>query len=212
MAELLIRFQPATGHEGVGGAYAGCLPEGRAYVVFIVLCQVRAVNDVKYFPLMFLPIGCCLLRGNGIQQIGQGSAFRAVLPFQHGMDGIRIGFVHLPKKRATGVFPTARVRHVEYIMNPGNIGGGIHQGNSLGAAPHIPAHGVVPQIEARTGRGVRPLGVDHQLFMVRVFVKTGGCPQEGSPVLVAARNLPRSILGHLRVGQCFFRHPVSPSL
>ena len=211
MAELLIRFQPATGHEGVGGAYAGCLPEGRAYVVFIVLCQVRAVNDVKYFPLMFLPIGCCLLRGNGIQQIWQGSDFQAVLPLQHGMDGIRIGFVHLPKKRAAGIFPAACVRHIEYIMDPGNIGRGIHQGNSLGAAPHISAHGVVPQIEARTGRGVRPLGVDHQLLMVRVFVKAGGCPQEGSPVLVAARNLPRSILGHLRVGQCFFRHPVSPS-
>ena len=211
MAELLIRFQPAAGHEGVGGAYAGCLPEGRAYVVFIVLCQVRTVNDVKYFPLMFLPIGCCLLRGNSIQQIRQGIVFQAVFFLQHGMNSIRIAFIQLPKEKAAGVFPAARVRHVKYIMNPGNISGGIHQGNSLGAAPHIPAHGVVPQIEARTGRGVRPLGVDHQLLMVRVFVKAGGCPQKGSPILVAARNLPRSILGHLRVGQCFIRHPISPS-
>ena len=211
MAVIIFRFQAASRHHGVGCAYAGRLTEGRAYVVFIVLRQVRTVNDVKYFLLMLLPISCCLPGGNGIQQIGQGDVFQVILSFQHGVDSIRVAFIHLPKERAAGVFPAARVRHIEHIMNPGNIGGGIHQGNSLGAAPHIPAHGVVPQIEARTGRGVRPLGVDHQLLMVRVFVKAGGCPQEGSPILVAARNLPRSILGHLRVGQCFIRHLVSPS-
>ena len=212
MAVIVFRVQAASRHHSVGCAHAGRFPEGRAYVEFIVLRQIGTVNDVNDFLLMLLPIRRRLPVGNGVQQIGQSSIPQeAVFLFQHVTNYAFILIVQFPKEKAAGVLPAARVRHVEHIMNFGYIGRSIHQGDPLGAAPHIPAHGVVPQIEARTGRGIRPLGVDHQLLMVRVFVKAGRRPQEGSPVLVAARNLPRSILGHLRVGQCFFRHPVSPS-
>ena len=211
MTVIIFRFQAASRHHGIGCAHTGRFPEGRADVELIVLRKVRTVNDVDDFLLMLLPIRRRLPVGNGVQQIGQSSIPQeAVFLFQHVTNYAFVLIVQFPKEKAAGIFPAARVRHVEHIMDLWYISRDIHQGDPLGAAPHIPAHGVVPQIEARTGRGVRPLRVDHQLLMIRVFVEAGGCPQEGCPCLVAARNLPRSIFGHLRVGQCFIRHSVAP--
>ena len=90
MAELLIRFQPAAGHEGVGGAYAGCLPEGRAYVVFIVLCQVRTVNDVEDVLFVFHPILADKLGGDAFKLFRQVVFRRRAKPLSEGLSHRRL--------------------------------------------------------------------------------------------------------------------------
>ena len=56
MAELIFRVHAAPGHEHVGDAHAGRLPERSSHVVFIIPLQERTVNDVEDVPLVFLPV------------------------------------------------------------------------------------------------------------------------------------------------------------
>ena len=50
----------------------------------------------------------------------------------------------LPQEGVAGIFPQAGVGNVEHIPKPGLFAGIVYQSDALGAAPHIPAHGVVP--------------------------------------------------------------------
>ena len=47
----------------------------------------------------------------------------------------------------------------------------VQQGNALGAAPDIAVHAVIPDIVGCTGDGVGPLGVDHELVGVGIFIE-----------------------------------------
>ena len=49
-----------------------------------------------------------------------------------------------------------------------------NQGNALGAGFHPPPHGVVPQLHAGAGGGIRALGIDQKLFIKAVFIKAAG--------------------------------------
>ena len=144
MAEVFLRLQAAAGHEHIGHAHAGRLPERRPDVVFIVLFQERAVNDVEDVLFMLLPISRGQPCSDGFQLIRQRSGVQAVLFFQHGVDGILVGVVDLPNERAAGIIPHAGVGHVEHIADAGDVPVLVGQGDALGTAPDIPAHGVRP--------------------------------------------------------------------
>src|SRR5699024_6378882 len=89
--------------------------------------------------------------------------------------------------------------------------GWLHRCAPLGPAPPIPAHAVVPQVVLGAGGSVRALGVDHQLFMERIFVEAGGGGEKARPLLPAAGELPRHLVGHLRVLFCFGWHGILSS-
>ena len=144
MAEVFLRLQAAAGHEHIGHAHAGCLPERRPDVVLIIFFQERAVNDVKDVLTMLLPISCGKPGSDGFQLVRQRSGVQAVLFFQHGVDGVLIGVVDLPYKGTAGIIPPAGVGHVEHITDAGDVPVLIGQGDALGTAPDIPAHGVRP--------------------------------------------------------------------
>ena len=109
------------------------------------------------------------------------------------------------------MFAGAGVGNVEHIPQSGPVPGIVHQGDALGAAPHIPAHAVVPQVVLGAGGGVRALGVDHQLLMERILVEAGGGGEKARPLLPAAGELPRHLVGHLRVLFCFGWHGILSS-
>ncbi|MDL2205404.1 hypothetical protein LJC33_00650 [Eubacteriales bacterium OttesenSCG-928-N13] len=113
------------------------------------------------------------------------------------------GFVflpQLPKERATCVAPPVLgVRYIKYIFQPGLIGGGVNQGDALGAALYPSVHGFVPCFDGRTRHRVGPLGMNHQLFGVRVFIKPSRCFQKGSPAFPALRYLTACVFGQLRI-------------
>ena len=64
MAEILLRFQPAAGHQGVGDADGGSGFELDFDVEIIVLLQERTVNDVAEVLLMLVPILAGQLSGH----------------------------------------------------------------------------------------------------------------------------------------------------
>ena len=59
MAEILLRVQPAAGHQRIGDAGGGGASERRPYVVIIIFLQKRIFNDAENIPLVVLPIVLC---------------------------------------------------------------------------------------------------------------------------------------------------------
>ena len=212
MAEILLRLQPAAGHQGVGDADRGGGFELDFDVVLIVLLQKGTVNDVENVLPVIRPVFFRQTGGHIGQLLGQLFAAHTVVSLQHRHDRRGVFLVHRPQPWGTGVFTGAGVGNVKHIPQPGPVPGIIHQGDALGPAPHIPAHAVVPQVVLGAGGGVRALGVDHQLLMERIFVEAGGGGEKARPLLPAAGELPRHLIGHLRILFCFGWHGVLSSL
>ena len=133
MLEILVCIQPTAGHQGVGDADGGGGLKLDFDVEIIVLLQERTVNDVAEVLLMLVPI---LTR-----QIVTGNA---VVAFQHGRHRPNVLFLQLPQPGGTGVFAGAGVGNIEHIAQAGLVAGIVHQGNTLGATAHIPAHFFIP--------------------------------------------------------------------
>ena len=95
------------------------------------------------------------------------------------------------------MFTGSGVGNIKDITQARSVPGIVHQSDSLGAAPYIPAHLFIPQIVLRTGGGVRSLGIDHQLLVERVLVKAGSSSEKPCPFLPAPRELRCHLLRHL---------------
>lgn len=206
MAEILLRFQPTAGHQGVGNTDSGSGFELDFDVEIIVLLQERTVNDVAEVLLMLVPIFAGQLSCHIGELLGEIVTSHAIVALQHSRHRPLVLFLQLPQPGGAGVGPSAGVRNIEYIAQAGPVAGIVHQGDALGTAPHIPAHPVVPQVVLGAGGGVRALGVNHHLLMERVFVEAGGGGEEPRPFLPATHKPGRYLLGHLPVKFSFGWH------
>ncbi|MBR3555566.1 MAG: hypothetical protein IKN89_06610 [Oscillospiraceae bacterium] len=54
--EVFLRFQPAAGQKGVGGADGNGISESGSYVEVIIIVQIGTVNDAKDVKLVVLPV------------------------------------------------------------------------------------------------------------------------------------------------------------
>ena len=121
---------------------------------------------------MLPPVFIRKLRGDMFKLIRNGHRGRQiVLSREHIQNRRFMVFFEPPEIRKAGILPPAGIGNVEYIVKLRRIAGRIQQSDALRAAPHIPAHGAVPDVEAGAGRSVRALGVDEQLIVVRVLVQ-----------------------------------------
>ena len=200
MGQNFIRFQSASGQQGVGDADGRRVPEGSSYVKLIVSFQIGTVNDVDDVLLIFFPVIPGQRFGDGLQLFREGAVFRAVLVFQHGLYCIHVLIFQRPDLRCQGVLPGSGIRYIEDIPDTRNVPGSVHQGDSFGSAPDIPAHGFVPQIIFRAGCRFRTLSKNHELLMERILIQAGSGLQKSRPLLKTACNLPCRILCHLHIG------------
>ena len=111
-----------------------------------------------------------------------------------------------PQVQASGIGPGAGVRNIKHIAQSLAVAAGIDERDALGTAPHIPAHRIVPNVELRTGGGIRALGMDHDLFVIRVFVQPRRGGEEGLPALQASGQLPLRLFRHSSVLLQFTYH------
>ena len=200
--EVAFRLQTAAGHQCVGNTDGGRRFELYSDVEIIVLLQERAVNDVAKVLLMLVPILTRQLSGHIGELLGEIVTGNAVVALQHGRHRPDVLFLQLPQPGRPGMFTGASVGNIEHIAQPESVTGIVHQGDTLGAAPHIPAHFLVPQVILGTGCGVRALSINHHLLMERIFVKTAGGNEKGCPFLPAAHKPGRYLLGHLPIKFC----------
>ncbi len=161
---------------------------------------------------MLGPIFARQFSGHTLKLLGKIVAGNTIVALQHGRHRPDVLFLQLPQPGGTGMFTGAGVGNIKHIAQPGSVAGIIHQGNTLGATTHIPAHLVVPQAILSTGGGIRALGVDQQLFVEWIFIKAGGSSEKGCPFLPAAHKLGRYLFGHLSVKFCFGWHGFLSSL
>ena len=166
-----ILHQPAPGKQGVGGADGGCVEECHAFVIVMIPLQIRSVNDAKNVLLVGKEIFCDFDGGNLLQLlcdaaiIGNGKLF-----LQSGRNCLLMLRAVFPEIGAAGAFRGASVCHIEHIFQLRHIPGVVDEGDALCASANIAPHPLVPQFVIRAGSGVGPLGIDHELLMVRVLV------------------------------------------
>ena len=112
----------------------------------------------------------------------------------------------LPEMHGARVFPFAGVGHVKDVSQLRFLAACVYKGNAGGAAPDKAPHLFVPEIVLGAGGRVRPLGVDHDLLVIRILVEPRRCAQELRPAFVAACELPLRCVCHLPVFLIFTRH------
>lgn len=144
MLEILFRIQPTAGHQGVGNTDGGRCFELNFDVEIIVLLQERTVNDIAEVLLMLVPILTCQLSGYIGKLLGEIITRNAIVALQHGRHRPNVLILQLPEPGSAGMFAGAGVGNIEHIAQPGPVAGIVHQGDTLGAAPHIPAHFFIP--------------------------------------------------------------------
>ncbi len=147
---------------------------------------------------MILPIFICHLCGDLLKLVGKALfAGNRILPFQRRSNRVLMLRAVLPKERAAGVFPAARVGNVKNVPNPRLITGSVNERDSFSAAPDIPAHFIIPDLITGAGCRVGTLGKNHELFVIRIFVKPRGGFEKIRPVRVTGGDLRCRVIGHL---------------
>ncbi|MBQ2955251.1 MAG: hypothetical protein IJE08_02195 [Clostridia bacterium] len=199
--KVFVRVQPAPCHDHVGNACFGGAPEGELSVEFIVLLEERIVNDAEQIAAVILPV---IFRhaASGVFDLADKAAAcrRSVFSFQHIHDRLFMLRAQFPLLQRTGIGALAGIGDVEYVFQPYGFAGSIEQGNTSCAAPYISPHGIVPEIIGCAGSSIRPLGINHELFVVRVFVQPGGSGQEGRPVFAGSRDAASGVVCYLNEG------------
>ena len=200
MGKIAFRLQSAAAHKGVGDADGGCASELHPYVKFIILSQKGIVNDAKKIPAVVDPVFRCKPGGHLLQLLRQTSpAGDLIVSLQHGRYALHVLLLKLPEPDSTGIFLSPGVGHIEHIAQLRVIPLRVDEGDAFGATADIPPHGLVPDIVLSAGRGIRALGVDHDLLIVGIFVEPCCCGQKIRPSPVAAGELPGRFLRHTAV-------------
>ena len=212
MLEILFRIQPTARHQGIGDTDGGGGLKLDFDVVIIVLRQERTVNDIAEVPLMLAPIFTRQLSGYISELLGEIVTGNAITALQHGRHRTDMLFFQLPQPGGTGMFTGAGIGNIEHIAQARLVAGIVHQGNTLGATAHIPAHFFIPQVILGAGGGIRALGVNHHLLMERVLIKASGSGKKSRPFLPAAHKLGCHLISHLRIHFCFGWHGFLSSL
>lgn len=212
--EVFLRPVDAPAEQRVSSAGGYCVPEESLDAVIIILCHPASGKDAGQLLLMFVPV----FRRKVIRNL-----FQLFFQQRHGgpkAEGFRqIGFqrgemflLYPPEVHGPGGTAGAGIRNVKYVPQAGAVPTGIYQCNALGAALHIPAHPVVPEIVSGAGRCIRALGVNHELILIGILVQPGRAAQETLPRFLIRSGHEGGAFGHLRVILGLFVHLIPPFL
>ncbi len=168
--KIVFRLQAAAGHERVCDADSGGTSELRPDVELIILLQKTAVNDVEDVLPVIVPVFPRELGSDLFKLSRKVGAGHAKPLLQHRRYRVLVFLLVLPQL-GPGFLPAAGVGHIEHIAQKGLAAAVVDDGNASGPPPHIPAHPLIPEIIFRAGGGVGPLGVDQELFRVRIFIE-----------------------------------------
>ena len=167
--KAFVGIAPAAGQQSVFGADGGGLPEGNSDVEFIVPFQIASVNDAENFPAVIQPLVHHQLLNSGMNLFFQTPG-DVVSVLQRATDGFFVLFRKLPLREWARTDANTRIRNIEHIAKFRFVPGNIQQGDPFGAPADIAAHPVVPDPVVRAGGRLRALSIDHELFMIGIFV------------------------------------------
>ncbi|MST91361.1 hypothetical protein FYJ76_05320 [Ruthenibacterium lactatiformans] len=207
MFKIVSRFQLTARQEGVGDTDRCGVPKCRSDVEIIILFEKRIINDADDVPCIGIPILTCQ-SGSDLFKLRHKAVFTGniVGTFQGRRYRIGIFLPVVPAPHGDRVFPASGVGHIKDVPQAWIVAAGVDQGNSFGATAHIAPHAVIPEVVFRTGNGIGTLGIDHELFIERILVEPCRRLQKAGPASIAAGDLPRGVIGHLRIELKFAWH------
>ena len=132
--------------------------------------------------------------------------------FQNLRNRILVPFFHSPEPDITGIFPCSGVRNIENIADFLVTTCIVKQCNSGRTALNVPSNALVPCFKIRAGGRVGTLSVDHELFMVWIFVQPCRRCQKRLPVFGAVSEKFFCPRRKLRESLVFSRHLCPPIL
>ena len=166
-----IFCQATPGQQHIGGADGSGVEERHAFVIVMILLQIRSVNDVEKILLMGEKVFCDFHRRNLFQEVRKAARItNIVLQFQRIGNDLFMFRAEFPEVGIAGVLCTPGVRYIEHIPEPGSIPGVVDKSDAFRTPANITTHSFVPQFIIRAGGGFRALGVDHKLFVIGILV------------------------------------------
>ena len=175
MVQDFLRGEAAAGQQGVGHADGGGSAKLDADGIVIIRRQERSVNDVENVLPVVVPILGGQGRGDNLQLLHKAAVAGDLIGlFQRSGHCRQVRFFQRPQPGRAALPPGAGVGDVKDIPQHRAISAVIQEGDALRTALDIPPHAVVPEVIRRTGRSVRPLGVDHELIQIWILIKPGG--------------------------------------
>lgn len=153
----------------------------------MILLQIGTVNDAEDVLLMGKIVFRNFHAGNLVELFRDAAIMGDFKLFPQGSGNHLFMLLAIfPEVGVTGAFRGAGICHIENIFEFGRITGVVNEGDSLCTAPNVATHTPVPQFVVCTGGGFRPLGINHELLMVGVFIEPGSGGQKIRPVLIAS--------------------------
>ncbi|HJI00304.1 MAG TPA: hypothetical protein OIM02_04230 [Faecalibacterium prausnitzii] len=189
------RLKPASFQQRVGDADCSSAFELHLHPGFIIIHQQRTVNDGADVSAVVVPVICHQFPGNIRKLLADTLPADAVGLAQHLRNRLHQIGTELPHLRITGIAAHPGVRHIKHIVQTRVSAGFVQQSDTLGAAPDIPVHAVVPDVVIGAGGGILALGVDHQLVGKAVLVQPGCCGQVVRPAFPVPRQTVCRALG-----------------
>mgnify|MGYP007124114166 CR=1 FL=1 len=166
-----IFCQSAPGQQHISRADGSGVEECHAFVIVMILFQIRSVNDAEKVLLMGKEVFCDFHGTNLFQLVSEVASIPdAVLLLQSMGNNLLMFRAVFPEVGTAGALCAAGVRYIEHIPEPGRIPGVVNEGDSLCASTNVASHAFVPQVVLGAGGGIWPLGIDHKLLMVRILV------------------------------------------
>ena len=166
-----IFCQTTPGQQHIGGADGSGVEKCHAFVIVMILLQIRTVNDVEDILLVGKEVFRDFHRGNLFQEVREAARItNIVLQLQRIGNDLFMFRAEFPEVGIAGVLCTPGVRYIEHIPEPGSIPGVVNEGDPLCALPNVASHAFVPQVVLGAGSSIWPLGINHKLLMVRILV------------------------------------------
>ena len=142
--------------------------------IVIIRRQKRTVNDVKNVLPVVVPVLGGQSCGDNLQLLHQAAvAGNLIGLFQRRGHCRQVRFFQCPQPWRTALPPGAGVGDVKDIPQRRAASAVVHKGNSPRTAFDVPPHAFVPKVIRRTGRGVWPLGKDHELIQIWILIEPG---------------------------------------
>lgn len=147
--------------------------------IVIIRRQERTVNDVENVLPVVVPILGGQGRGDDLQLLHKAAVAGDLIGLlQSGGHCRQVRLFQRPQPGRTALPPGAGVGDVKDIPQCRSVSAVIHKRNSPRPAFDVPPHAVVPEIIRCAGRGVWPLGIDHELIQIRILIEPGGSLQK----------------------------------
>ena len=166
-----IFCQTTPGQQHIGGADGSGVEECYAFVIVMILFQIRSVNDAENVLLMGEKVFCDFHRRNLFQEVRKAARItNIVLQLQRIGNDLFMFRAEFPEVGAAGTLRGASVCHIEHIFQLRSVLGVVDKSDAFRTPANITPHSFVPQFIIRAGGGFGALGIDHELFVVGVLV------------------------------------------